>query len=408
MDTVDEKPHAVLTQHNTPKKNETHVTDTILLFCSVAMLLETDRETAKPRVDAILRDIETFISEDKVPLYTPSDDYCDSDEDEPEEVEVKPDACGAAGGAAADHKAKVVELREADDDDGNEQPSKRARTRISTADKVRGVDCCTMAVDAALQITDTGKVSSKEAHELILAVVSTKSLFGKARDGGYAFFRQLMAAVSTPFAAFYLDMDPANRRSSFWTCKESIAYSLSNHLSKCIDCDPSLPARIRQDLSQELVRKVYSPTPTQQAIADRLGDIVDGCMRRLVSHLAAVRERWQRSSVRMIKTTFYEVETPASPGVSVPQISVTIRRLPADILPPAAAHTTDIDAHSSHYKLYSRGSDRFYDCERTLDSIKFELAEYVRTVDPPMKIEIAERIDPLDVAVDLVVRRTLQ
>jgi hypothetical protein len=435
------------------------------------MLTEADRTYAMGVIEEVFRDTEKFLSSRGAFLYTPSEDFDEygseseydeeaggsgsgsgahvSDaqaEDEPatlpaysptspaysptspaysvtqddaEENEEEADDDAEENEEEADDDAEENEEEADDDAEENEEgvgeyaagapPVKRAKVttfRLAVT-PVKGVDCCTMAVNAQLKITDTGKPSSTAAHVLIMKAVRDKSMLVKASEDGIAFVLNAMAAVSTPFAAFYLDLDHTNPRSSFRVFKDSIELSLRTRLSRAVlaesnwhdrSCVPPSP-RIRNQLSSELKYGVrFERTAMQQMVQDKCMKVVDKCMEKVVTQLEAVREKWKSRTVKMVKTTLYEVEGGAVPSSGrekgCPKVSVSTMRLPAEILPPAAVHP----AETVHYTAYTR-QDFTAD---TIDTIKYELTKFVYSSKAAMQIELTTT-DSTDIAVGLVV-----
>lgn len=408
-------------------------------------------------IEEVFRDIEKFLSCRGASLYTPSED-CDEYDEYGSESETLEEAGGSGSGSGAhvsdaqakdepaspaycptspaysvmsnddaDDAEEEADNDDDDDDDDEEEaddakdnewyasdapPVKRAKVTTSrlAVKSVKGVDCCTMAVNAHLKITDTGKPSSTAAHVLILKAVRDKTMLVNATHDETAFVLNAMAAVSTPFAAFYLDLDRTNPRSSFRVFRDSIEVSLRTRLSRSVLAEsnwhvqscvsPSL--KIRNALSNELKYEVrFKPTAMQQMVQDKCMKIVDKLMEKVIAQLAAVREKWKSRTVTMIKTTLYEVEESAMPSSSFqkscPKVSVSTLRLPADILPPAAVHP----AETVHYTAYTRPHTSL-ETTPTIDTTKYDLTKFVYSSKPVMQIELTTT-DSNDIAVGLVV-----
>lgn len=275
------------------------------------MLTEADRVSVKPQILQMLLDVEKYLFARRGPdLFPPG-------EDDDEECEA-----GAGAGQGAAHSA--------------EQPAKRSRK-----DLVKGVDCCTMAVDGDnLQITDTGRPSSKAAHKFILRLVRDKSLRREAQDEGLSFFYKMLAAVSTPFAAFYVDMNNGvgEYENSYAVCQEAMEHCIRQHLAKRV---VGLKMKFTDQFSLEFAYKGYKKTATQQEIADRINDIVAHTMDKIVRQASAVRSKWQARTVKLVRTNFLEVEPLTKPynpyalDNPCPKVMISTRLLPAEILPPA-------------------------------------------------------------------------
>jgi hypothetical protein len=428
----------------------------VSLFSSftIPMLTEPERASALPILKEMICDMIVNLSFREATLFTPAEDCTDFDTPPATPSEAEAEGEGGAGAGAAspkysptspaysicdgegegegegeggsgagavtgavtegasesesegeaeeeDDEAEEAEEEEDDEaEDGDEQPSKRSRQRV---EQVKGVDCCTMAVDAALKITDTGKMSSVDAHSTIMKAVRDASLMVQARDCRIAFLSVALAAVSTPFAAFYLDMDPSNPRSAFMVFREAVMLSLQYELSGIISSNHLLPKKVRDELSEEMKYKPrFAMTPTQRWIDDRVEEVTDRCMKRIVEQLAAVREKWKARGVSMIRATMYGVEEGdciqfTRPGMQCPKVSVTTMLLPADILPPAAA----IPATTTHYSAYNRPVAT-HDEEPTIDTIKYDLTKFVFDTKPAMQIETVQPSAPAEIAVSLV------
>lgn len=303
------------------------------------VISESDRETYKSKILEILDEINQEIADEMPRLFGAND----SDDDDDDEEQQQQQQCGEA---AAEDDGSEVQWVPCGAGEGSgsaaarhASPAKRSRVTDTSQPAPR------MVVSAStLKVTDTDSRTLLRAHRFVLKMFTQESMLMNAKSTSPNLLVGIfMAAVSTPFAALYLDMNPTNR--VYRNVRDTIAFSVDNSIKSAFS-DECLPHA--EKLALDVCDNWSNPkkTPLQQLFNLRVKAIIDGAMEKIMGQLVATRALWKERPVVFAKTRFYNVVVPttASPhfatGLELARIEMVSKMLPIDILPKAGKRTS--------------------------------------------------------------------
>jgi len=232
-------------------------------------------------------------------------------------------------------KDKVVEIVDDlghsieafDEDTEVDAPSKRSRT-VAHPRPSMSVNASTM------EITDTDSRLSMRYHQVMLAIVRDKSMVAKSLTTDPSSMLSIFIGMaSTPFAAFYLDLHPGSKH--YRTIRSSMETSVHETLKTQLDSEGVPNAK-------ELVRDLCSvqrsgATPMQKLLGGKIRELVDSAMDKISDRLNHVRSQWRRHTITLAETRVFTVSLPVShthhTHLSLPQVDVSSKLMPIDILP---------------------------------------------------------------------------
>lgn len=319
---------------------------------------ESDRTASKTAILEILDEIETGIMEEKLRLGSPADESIwDDDEltgelaaemtratDDAGEREAEGEAdddaevqwvpCGAGGGAAGAVSVSAPPVA------APASPSGSASVTAPAAKRSRVVVKPRMAVSpATLEITDTDTMTSLRAHRFVLKIVTEESMLVSSTQYGLEMLVGVfMAAVSTPFAALYLDMDPTKR--TYRNVRDTIRHGIEKRIETCfIEEGLPLAKHLAADVCDRWSRR--NSTPMQLLFSGRVNALIDAAMGKITAQLDATRQLWKRRALTVADTRVFKVTMPKPKAnayvarLELPRIEITSKLLPVDILPRA-------------------------------------------------------------------------
>lgn len=175
------------------------------------------------------------------------------------------------------------------------------------------------------------------AHQFLLKILRGDTMTVKAlhTDPGQM-VSLFVDMVSTPFAAFYLDLDPTKR--TYRLIRSSLHTSVGA-MMKVVFADENIPHA--EEMSEDVLRCGRGTlTPLQRLFSGCLNNLLDFSMERITRALIESREQWKRSwrlGPSFVETRVFCVSFPDSAAqltqLSLPTMTVTTKLLPADILP---------------------------------------------------------------------------
>jgi hypothetical protein len=252
---------------------------------------------------------------------------------------------------------------------------------------------------AALLTTDTG--CTIQALKYLLKILSCDWFADEEEEGARMLLGILLAVMSTPWAAFYLDFDPT--KPVYRNVRNCVYSALRTEFKEALcEREPELP------LAKELAKEVcnnYGPckTPLQVLFRTRMMELLDLCMEKITLRLQATRSAWKGHTVRLAETCVYTVTIPEG---ELPRFTISPKWLPIDILPPAGIRNPKV--HSTPYGPRSDERDMVRDLKPTppglhaavLNALKYELTMLAVDKDPALCIELTTV--KVETVVDLV------
>ena len=242
-------------------------------------------------------------------------------------------------------------------------PSKRARSRIpasaglaSSSPAPQRPARFTMAIadTETLAITDTDPERTVMAHELLYALITGYGLYGRAMANKINFVDNMLAALSTPFAAFYVNLGERTVRT---TLKDMIRTALECHVEQEFEFSSIPNGKI---VGRHVVGRNTSYTtrklgPVDKECAAEFQKLVDQAVDRCVTHLDAIRAYWMDRKARVVQTSLICITTPRKPGDGVrtttrptTQVDVDALMLPLEAIPvPALQKVTSSSTGST-------------------------------------------------------------
>jgi len=295
---------------------------------SLSVSTESALQTSKTAILEILQELEEEISEQSAILFGPDDDD-DYYEDEEEDAK-------AEDAKAEEAKAEEAKAEEAEADGAScaEIPSSK---RCRVAPKPR------MAVDpSTLDITDTDVRTCLRAHRFALKIATGESMLVNAKMTSAPLMTGiLMSAVTTPFAALYLDLDPTKR--TYGNLRDTVRLSIETLIASRFEM-AALPLHKR--LAEDVCYRYEKSTkgPLQKLFNGRVGRLVNLAMEKITAQLQTNRQSWKAFAMTFAEARVFSVIMPQvqtaggaqswfSSRLEVPRIEVVSKMLPVDILP---------------------------------------------------------------------------
>jgi hypothetical protein len=205
-----------------------------------------------------------------------------------------------------------------------------------------------------LAITDTDPQRTVMAHELLYALIAGYGLYGRATLNKIDFVDNMLAALSTPFAAFYVDL--AKRTTVKMTLKDMIRTALECHVEQEFEFSSIPNGKIvgRHVAGRNWGYTMRKPGPIDKECNAEFHKLVDLAVDLCVAHLDTIRAYWADRKVRMVETSLVCITTPRKPGdgrtttPTTPQVDLHTLRLPLEAIPvPALQKVTTGTSFSS-------------------------------------------------------------
>jgi hypothetical protein len=285
-----------------------------------------------------------------------------------------------------------------DDDDEEENPSKRAKQVKAGSGSGSGSGSTarpefTMEMGLDLKITDTDAKYATFAHKQLLALLESSSectLF--AKHCGLSFVRHMLAALSTPTAAFYADLTPArsvHRR----------VYCL--HSTLLTDTTEAL----RQEVTDIFVQERIGANPRLMAdhatgrdrmfgckawvdCSESFDRLVDLAMEKYTAHLAGMRAYWESKPVPTVQAMIIKFPCPPPPQpvsswtrqlpTHPQQVEIIRMQLPLSVVPISSLQENSVAVQqcftpsAQEIKMV-----RVLDGSGTLDNVKYCLMNWI-------------------------------
>jgi hypothetical protein len=268
-----------------------------------------------------------------------------------------------------------------------------------SAKRARVAEAPRMAVDETLTITDTDTRFAIQSLKYLLKIV--KGEWFVEEEESHLLIGILLAVMSTPWAAFYLDFDPT--KLVYRNVRNGVYAALRTEFKEAL-CEKESVLPLAKKLAAEVCNN-YGPckTPLQVLFRRRMFELLDLSMEKITSTLHATRSAWKEYPVRLAETCVYTV---AIPEGELPQITISAKWLPVHILPAAGIRNPRL--HTTPYGPKSFERDMASDFEPAhekfnaaiLNTLKYELTMWVVEKESPLCVDI--KTHQVETVVDVV------
>jgi len=335
---------------------------------------------ALPKIKDVFGRMEESIRESFPRLVRPGYELND-DESEASEAEAS--------------EAEASEAAEAEASEAAESPSKRSRTspiKASSRASSKARPEFTMEMGLDLKITDTDTNYAIFAHKFLLSLLESSSESTLlARNCGLSFIGRALAALSTPAAAFYVDLTPeAGVHAALLTdTTDALRREVTDlFLQERIGANPRLLADFVTRRDRRSLR-----CDAELECFESFDRMVNLAMGKYTSHLEAMRVYWKSKPVPVVNATIVKTlvvsESQPQPPSWKPQLPARPRkveimrlRLPLSVVPLSCLGDTCSCVHDC---LSPSAEEvefvKTLDCSGTLDMAKYCLMNWILSND---------------------------
>jgi len=245
------------------------------------------------------------------------------------------------------------------------------------------------------------------AHEFALGVYENRTFLADAKTNGLSFLNFIIDAVCTPFAAFYIDLDPTGITHT--TLRHSITMAIRSEIAMTLQVEG---LKHWEEIAEELCSRPNGYNGSMDSASSGSGFrgsgsrgseyitdivslrtttnmIIDEAMQKITDQLAETRAKWTKHALTLAQVRVYEI-TPArettSAVPSLPTLEIIDFRLPIDVVPRAGMHKNhDASTISKPYRPAGVELHNInYHCGiSTIDAVKYALTNALTTIPAP-------------------------